>query len=359
MPKLNESFVKRLPFSPPGKSRAWDSEIKGLCLFTGKQTKTWYFQKDLGGKTTRTLIGRYPLISATAARQAALGMALDMSRGPGKVFQLGAPTLAEAMEIYLARPKLRSDQHKESVRSMFHNHLSDWLRLPLDEIDRRMVVSRHMKLADRPSLANHLLRAFRTVWNNARRTSDLPEAPTIAIEWHAEEVHNPIIEDLRDWRLQVDKLENPIHRAYYKILLFTGFRKSEALNLKWEHVHKDRLHLPITKNGRPFDFPISDVHLDILEPLRGLRRDWVFPSPKSAKGNLTNPARVDWSPHAHRRTFATVAVEAGILEEVVGRLLNHTPQTVTGARYVKTSMEALRPAMEISVAEIHSRTGLG
>ena len=31
-----------------------------------------------------------------------------------------------------------------------------------------------------------------------------------------------------------------------------------------------------------------------------------------------------WTAHSHRRTFATVAMEAGVLEEIVGRLLNDT-----------------------------------
>lgn len=357
MPKLNETYVKRLPYAPPGKSRVWDSEVKGLCVYIGKRSKTWYFQRDLSGRTIRKLIGRYPTISADAARQAALAMALDMTRGAGRIFELSAPTLSEAMAIYLRRPKLRSDEHKENIRQMFQNHLSDWMRLRLDEIDRRMVVARHAKLVDRPSLANHLFRAFRTIWNNAKRTSNLPETPTIAIEWHEEKVDNPIIADLLAWQRQVDAFENPIHGAYYRLLLFTGFRKSEALALRWQDVHQDRIHLPMTKNGRSFDFPISEIHLDILEPMKGLHREWVVPSPKAATGHLMKPSPIDWSPHAHRRTFATVAVEAGVLEEVVGRLLNHTPQTVTGARYVKTSWEALRPAMEATTQALAGSIG--
>lgn len=81
-------------------------------------------------------------------------------------------------------------------------------------------------------------------------------------------------------------------------------------------------------------------------------------SPKAASGHLANPARIDWSPHAHRRTFATVAVEAGVLEEIVGRLLNHTPQTVTGARYVKPSLDALRPAVDAATQEITRRSSI-
>ncbi len=39
-------------------------------------------------------------------------------------------------------------------------------------------------------------------------------------------------------------------------------------------------------------------------------------------------------------------MEAGILEEIVGRLLNHTPLSITGQRYARPSLDALRPAMQ-------------
>lgn len=125
--------------------------------------KNRYFQKDIGGKTRRTLIGRFPIISAQAARQTALELSLQMARGAGKAVQIGAPTLQASMESYLARPKLRSEAHKLSIRQLFDNHLSDWMKLRLDEISKSQVVDRHRALASAPSTANHTQKYFRTV----------------------------------------------------------------------------------------------------------------------------------------------------------------------------------------------------
>ena len=177
----------------------------------------------------------------------------------------------------------------------------------------------------------------------------------LAIEWFEEAPDGRIIEDLVAWRRSVDGLENPIHSAYYRLLLITGFRKSEAQALRWRDVHPGRIHLPITKNGRPFDLPIVDIHHEILEPMRSLGREWVFPAPKSRSGHLECPKRIEWSPHAHRRTFATVAMESGILEEIVGRLLNHTPLSITGQRYARPSLDALRPAMQTICGALEQR----
>ena len=355
MPKLTETYARKISQTKAGTDKHWDSEVRGLVLFVGKKSKTWYFQKDVGGQTRRVLIGRYPVIPADAARQTALGFALEWGRGAGKKVQIGAPTLAASMEAYLARPKLRSDKHKLGVRQQFDLHLKDWLRLPLDEITKSMVAERHRSMAAKPSAANHVFKTFRTVWNHARRIHDLPESPTMAIEWFVERPNGTIIDDLKAWRREVDGLFNPIHRVFYEFILFTGLRKSEAFTLEWKNVHEDHIHLPITKNGRSFDLPILQVHHEILAPLRGLSRQWVFPSPKAPSGHLGNPQRMRWSPHAHRRTFATVAIEAGVLEEVVGRLLNHTPLSITGQRYAKPSIQALQPAMNVVCQELNSR----
>lgn len=196
MPKLTETYANKIPHVGTGTDKHWDSDVRGLVLFAGKRSKTWYFQKDVGGQTKRVLIGRFPTISAQVARHTAMGLALEMGRGAGKVIQIGAPSLRKAMEVYLARPKLRSDAHRSGLRQQFERHLKEWMGLPLDEISKRLVVDKHRALGDRPSTANHTLKNFRTVWNHARRVHDLAEAPTMAIEWYEEKPSGLIIDDL-------------------------------------------------------------------------------------------------------------------------------------------------------------------
>jgi hypothetical protein len=125
MPKLTVTFARTSKFTAGGTETHWDSEVRGFGLFIGKRCKTWYYQRDVAGRTVRKKIGRYPVIGAVAARQAAQAHALEMSRGSGKVYQQSAPTLAEAMEAYLARPKLRSEEHAKGVRRQMERHLGD------------------------------------------------------------------------------------------------------------------------------------------------------------------------------------------------------------------------------------------
>jgi hypothetical protein len=48
-------------------------------------------------------------------------------------------------------------------------------------------------------------------------------------------------------------------------------------------------------------------------------------------------------------------MEAGVLEEIVGRLLNQTPLSITGQRYTRPSLDALQPSMEVACGEIANR----
>lgn len=53
----------------------------------------------------------------------------------------------------------------------------------------------HQELAKMPSGANHVLRAFRSIYNHARRTYDPAECSTMAIEWYEEKPDGRIIDD--------------------------------------------------------------------------------------------------------------------------------------------------------------------
>ena len=112
----------------------------------------------------------------------------------------------------------------------------------------------------------------------------------MAIEWYEEKPDGRVIENLVDWRQAVDVLDNPIHRAFYKLLLFTGLRKGEAMTLEWNNIYGDRIHLPMTKNGRSFDLPILPLHHEILAPMRGL--SWVAMMMPSASSRCRSDSRL-------------------------------------------------------------------
>ena len=145
--------------------------------------------------------------------------------------------------------------------------------------------------------------------------------------------------------------------AAIQLLRFTGARKMEILNLKWEMVDLENsiLNLKDSKTGR------KRIHLNtnarkILENLpRVDRNPFVIVGKKEGRSlvNIQKPwARIrkkancdDVRIHDLRHSFASAAVTNGKSLHVVGKLLGHK-QAATTYRYAHLADSALKEANE-------------
>ena len=133
------------------------------------------------------------------------------------------------------------------------------------------------------------------------------------------------------------------------LALFTAFRFAEVQHLKWEYVDLDHgiIRLPgKVKDGSDFDgtknhkdhwIPLSSYPWDLLREIHrtsDLRSAYVFSRQRDvslpigrherAFRFISKKAGFHYSPHASRRTFASVANEAGLGFLTVKRMLNHS-----------------------------------
>ena len=127
------------------------------------------------------------------------------------------------------------------------------------------------------------------------------------------------------------EVDCPVAVAALRFLLYTGARKSEALRLKWQHVHGDRAVLPDSKTGPRTIWLASPARAVLAARSRRANCPWVFASP------CGEPATVDreWSAiraaagmgtlriHDLRHSHAAVAVGGGEGLRVVAGLLGH------------------------------------
>lgn len=351
--KLTDNLLKKAERPAKGTLVLWDTEIKGFAAHIQKTTTTLYYNRD----NQRHLIGRFPTTSLPQAREAARELDFKLRRGYAKHITQANPYLSELVEQYCARPKLRSEKWKKFIRHAIEADLK-WSKRRVLDITPAMCRDAHLRLHKRgATTANQVMQVFATVWNYGRRQdSSLPECPARGLEWFPEAKSlNAPIRDLAAWKTEVDKIDNQVHRAAYMLALFTGMRRSEIEGLEWSRID-DAIWLPQTKSGREFWLPLTDFHHEILEPLRGLDERWVFPA-DSQCGHIVcwNHDNVPGTLHSLRHTFATTGVEAGIPEEVVGRLLNHASKSITGARYVRPNLDFLRGAMAIIVDNLKHR----
>jgi integrase len=363
MPQLNitEESLRRLAPPESGRVVFTDTKLKGFSVVIGKQSRSFYAQRDVRGKTHKVFLGRHSDINVPEARKAAEDVIYGMRRGEARYLERENPTLQNALDGYIAASSA-CEQHKTYVKRACEIRLKDWLDLPLRDLTRGMIRTKHSTLGkEGKTMANDTLRAFRTVYNHALAEYEkavLPVCPTIALrgKWFTEaNERNGAIRDLAEWKKAVDALENPTHRQIYLLCLLTGLRKTEACRLEWDRVLPDRIFVRENKANRPFYLPLLDEHRAVIEKMKGMNKQWVFPD-RSNNGPTVDPRHdeVPGTMHSLRHTFASVGAEIGVPDDIIGRLLNHSSSKIT-SRYIAVDVEALREPMQKITDELMKR----
>jgi integrase len=160
--------------------------------------------------------------------------------------------------------------------------------------------------------------------------------------------------------------DNPVACAAIRFLLLSGFRRMEALALKWAEVDGRRrcIHLPDTKSGAQTR-AIGSAAVRVLEAqprIDGV--PWVFPAAVGAGhavgvpkvlARLCASAKInDVTLHTLRHSFASVAAELGYSELTIAGLLGHSVPGIT-ARYSHLPDSALLGAAERVASVISER----
>ncbi len=370
--KITQKLIKRTPLTASGQVVIRD-DMPGLYLLVGKTRKTWMFKTDVYEPAPDPATGRRKLVGTRKvrvgdalvmlpddARREARRIKDELKRGGNGAQKAGPPapavetTLRSAADRFLAdRARLgRSPRTIGSYEADLRNYLAPFLDMPLASITGRMVADLHLEITNRvgPVTANGAMRTLRAVYNAAARLDEaLPSIGPVtrAVEMNPEPPKTEIITDLKSWYGKVKQL-TPIRRDLQLFILFTGMRKTAACEACLEHLDLDTgfLFVPKPKGGerRAFYLPLSDHLVGLLKARVandaadfGARSPWLFPSILSASGHVEEPKEQGLpGPHALRRTFATVAAEAGLSPADIGLLLNHAIPGVTG-RYIVTS----------------------
>lgn len=154
-------------------------------------------------------------------------------------------------------------------------------------------------------------------------------------------------------------LYGPHAVAAIRLLLLTGARRREILDLRWQDVDLDRgvLFLPDSKTGRK-TVVLSSAAIAILE---NLPRVGIYVIAGSTAGTKDEKPRADlnkpWSAvlkragledvrlHDLRHSFASVGVGGSLGLPIVGKLLGHT-QAATTQRYAHLDTDPLKRAVD-------------
>jgi integrase len=200
---------------------------------------------------------------------------------------------------------------------------------------------------------------FLTSEELARLGSTIREAETIGIPWTVDN-SKPTAKHLPKPAKRFTKID-PLAAAALRLLLFTGCRLREILNLRWENVDLERglLFLPDSKSGKKTII----LNAPALTVLNGIDRvgSYVVPGadPERPRPDLKRPwhamiAQADLQGvrlHDLRHTYASFGAGGGLGLPIIGRLLGHT-QPSTTARYAHLDNDPLRRASEAIAGRI-------
>jgi integrase len=195
----------------------------------------------------------------------------------------------------------------------------------------------------------------------------LRESETVGLPWM---LNQNAGSDKAKHRPKADKLRvvvSPFVTAAIRLLLLTGCRKGEILNLRWSEVDFDRgmLHLADSKTGRK-TVVLNAPALSVLDKLPRTETFVIAgEGPARARKDITGAwyrirraagldggdGRRAFRLHDFRHSFASTGVGSGMGLPIVGKLLGHL-QPATTARYAHLDADPMRRAVDTIGATI-------
>jgi integrase len=150
-------------------------------------------------------------------------------------------------------------------------------------------------------------------------------------------------------------LNGAIVSDIFLLLAVTGWRSSEAKNLRWSELDMERCIATLgdTKTGVSVR-PLSGAAIDIIKRQKQNGSAYVFDRQVNGKshGKPIDALRHQWlklgmsaavTPHTLRHSFASLAGDMGLSDSTIARLLGHSQSSIT-SRYIhmeKSVIEAI------------------
>jgi integrase len=385
-----------------------DEQVKGLTIrVTHLGVKAFVVRKRLKGHKNASYVtlGYYPSMTITQARVQAQGTfssineGIDPNKITGDLISKQSITLQKVFDDYI---RSRGTKIEESTvinyRSALKIYLGDWRKKPIGNITRNMVEQRHRditygmgKFKESPTRANTTMRVLRALFNYAHGQYEDSKGEPLFVHnpvqrishnksWNREKVRQGLVNnyDLKQWyegimslpehgKNTVKRNSSEVVRDLFIFIIFTGLRRNEALELKWEDIdfRNNSFIVEDTKNHETHALPLTKTLLEILDRRKeDSDNPYVFqgekpnthlsPPQKRQMDRARDLAGCYFNLHDLRRTFETSANKVVFSTYTLKKLINHKdPKDVTG-RYVIIQLEDLREPMKLIEAELWS-----
>jgi len=157
---------------------------------------------------------------------------------------------------------------------------------------------------------------------------------------------------LSAWFSAVQQNQNPVIAAYLQTLLLVGARPGEVIAMRWEDVNTQWKGITIRDKVEGLRVIPLTPYVEHLLAALPRRNEWVFSSPTSKAGNITEPnhphttactvAGIDGlTLHGLRRSFKSLTEWQEIPAGVVAQIMGHKPSATAEKHYTVRPLELL------------------
>ena len=347
-------------------------------------TADWMAQQWRDEKRLKKKLGSYPAMSLAEAREIFKRDFADMIQR-GRSIKIAGDTrpgtvadLFEAYVQYLKQAGKRS--WKETEKGL--NKIADTLgrNRPAREIEAEEIVEVIRPIYERgkKAMADHVrgyvhaayswgmksehdyrrtpLRRFRLAYNPA---AGIPTEPKkVGTRWLDEKE----FVQLYRWLACPDTPVHPPYTRAVRILMLTGQRVEEIARLHVDHwdAAERIIDWSQTKNSMPHAIPVPSLAAELMESIKPNAYGWFFPSAKDPSRPVSHGTLYSfmWRQRHRgvipvvtnrdlRRTWKTLAGQAGVPKEIRDRIQNHALQDVSSKSYDRWNyMREKRAGME-------------
>ena len=336
----------------------WDLEVKGFVArrqFSEVVTFSVVYRTREGVQRWQKL-ERFPILTPHLARQEAIRVlratALGQDPAGERMALRTGMTVAQLCDEYQQRENGKKPATIKSDNSRVKLHIKPKLgKFRVASVTAEQVED-FMHSLSRGSAAR-TVSLLSVMFSYAVKRKLVAINPCKGLEMPAEVKRNRRLSDAEYAQLG-SALDGKMTSDIFLLLAVTGFRSSEAKNLRWSECNFERniVTLDDTKTGVSVR-PLSNIAIEIIKRQKQNGAPYVFdyehgkPIANLRSHWLRLKMLRDVTPHVLRHSYASLSADMGYSDNVIAGMLGHARNSIT-SRYVHLEKALIEAADKVA-----------